>query len=408
MANTSGEGRNDDEQLQSQQHREESSPYERDERGHASDYSQKAEDDQTQNKRKDSETEQHDNTKPKSRWPLIILAIIVLLAAVAAIVYWLMTRGLEDTDDAYTEGRAIAMAAKVSGYVTELDIDDNTAVKAGDVLLKIDPRDFLTARDQARANLALAQAQLESAQVDLDIARVRAPAQLLQARAQLAQAAANQKQASQEYGRQHHVDARATTQTLVDQANAQLKSNSASVNSAQAQVEIASLVKENIQSAEDMVKQREAQVEQAKASLAEAEVNLSYTELVAPQDGRITRRNVDLGTFVQAGQQAFYIVTPHVWVIANFKENQLADMHPGQSVSISVDAYPKLKLKGHIDSIQEGSGARFTAFPAENATGNFVKIVRRVPVKILIDSGLDNIRGLPLGISVLATVDVHE
>ena len=172
-------------------------------------------------------------------------------------------------------------------------------------------------------------------------------------------------------------------------------------------MKIADLVQQTIQAAEDKVTQRVAQVEQAKANLATAEINLSYTDLIAPQNGRITRRNVDFGTFVQAGQQVFYIVTPQVWVTANFKETQLADMRPGQQVSMNIDAYPNLRLRGHVDSIQEGSGARFSAFPAENATGNFVKIVRRVPVKIIIDSGLDSNQGLPLGISVTPTVTVR-
>jgi membrane fusion protein (multidrug efflux system) len=275
------------------------------------------------------------------------------------------------------------------------------------VLLKIDPRDYITARDQARANLALARAQLASSQVDLDIARVRVPANLEQAKAQLAQAKANQSQAERDYRRQRAVDPRATTQTNVDQATAQMQSTNAAVSNADAQVQIASLVQQNIQAAEDTVHEREAQVAQAEANLAQAEVNLSYTVLTAPADGSITRRNVDLGTFVQAGQQVFYIVRPEVWVTANFKETQLADMRPGDSVAMSVDAYPNLNLHGHVDSIQEGSGARFSAFPAENATGNFVKIVRRVPVKIIIDSGLDNRHGLPLGISVTPTVTVR-
>ncbi len=348
-----------------------------------------------------------DDKKPQSKLPLIILGIVVVLAIIGGLIYWLMTRGLESTDDAYTEGQAISIAPKVAGYVTELDVSDNTLVKAGDLLLKIDPRDYITARDQALANLALAQAQLSSAQNDLDIARIRAPANYQQAQAQLAQAQANQQQAEQQYRREHGVDPRATTQTDIDQANAQLKSNSAAVTSAEAQVRISSLIQQNIQSAQDTVTQRQAQVEQAKASVAQAEVNLSYTEIRAPQDGRVTRRNVERGTYAQAGQQIFYIVTPQVWVTANFKENQLADMRPGQKVSIAVDSYPKLKLKGHVDSIQAGSGARFTAFPAENATGNYVKIVRRVPVKILIDSGLDNNQGLPLGLSVEPTVTVR-
>ncbi len=324
-----------------------------------------------------------------------------------SIVYWLLTRDLESTDDAYTEGNAVAFAPKVSGYVTQLNVDDNTIVHKGELLLRIDPRDYIASREQAKAALPLAQAQLSSAQVELEINRVRAPATLQQAQAQLAQAQANQAQAQREYNRQHAVDPRATTQTNIDQANAQLQSNAALVKSADAQVRIASLVQQTIQAAEDTVAQRVAQVEQAKANLASAEINLSYTDLRAPQDGRITRRNVDLGTFVQAGQQVFYIVTPQLWVTANFKETQLADMRPGQHVTMSLDAYPNLHLQGHVDSIQQGSGARFSAFPAENATGNFVKIVRRVPVKIIIDSGLEPNQTLPLGISVTPTVTVR-
>ncbi len=345
--------------------------------------------------------------KPKSKLPLIIAGVVAVIAIIGALIYWLMTRNLESTDDAYTDGRAIAIAAKVSGYVTLLAVDDNSPVKAGQLMIKIDPRDYITARDQASANLALAQAQLASSQVDLDIAKVRAPADLDQAQAQLAQAEANQLQAELEYKRQHTVDQRATTQTNVDQATAQLKNAGAAVKSAQAQVQVAALVKQNIQSAEDIVKQREAQVAQAAANLVQAEVNLSYTEIRAPQDGHVTRRNVERGSFLQPGQQVFYIVTPETWVTANFKENQLNYMQPGQPVDIAVDAYPRLKLHGHVDSIQLGSGDRFSAFPAENATGNYVKIVRRVPVKIVIDRGLENTDGLPLGISVEPTVTVR-
>jgi membrane fusion protein, multidrug efflux system len=355
-------------------------------------------------KKKDGDGE---DDKPKSKLPLIIAAVVAVLAVIGGLIYWLMHRGLESTDDAYTEGRAIAIAPKVSGYVATLNIDDNTFVKAGDLMLKIDPRDYITARDQAQANLELAEAQLISAQVDLDIARVRAPANLDQAQAQLAQAEANYQQAEQDYRRQRSVDQRATTQTNVDQATAQMKSATANVKNAKAQVEIASLVRQNIQSAEAAVKQREAQVDQAKANLAQAEINLSYTELRAPQDGRITKRNVEKGTYLQAGQQILYVVTPDIWVTANFKENQLADMRPGQAVTIDVDSLPGLELHGHVDSVQQGSGARFSAFPAENATGNFVKIVRRVPVKIVIDSGLPDGQGLPLGISVDPTVRVR-
>ncbi len=342
--------------------------------------------------------------KPKSRWPLVIIAIAILLAIIGAGIYWFMNRNLESTDDAYTEGNAIAIAANIPGYITELSVNDNSRVKAGEVLFRIDPRLYLAARDQARANLALAQAQLASAGIDLEITRVRAPATLLQAQAQLAQARANADQARQNYARQRGVDPRATSQTNIDQADAQLKSQTAMVVSAEANEKIAALVAQTIAIAESQTKQSQAQVAQAEANLATAEVNLSYTVVRAPQDGFVTQRNVDLGTYVQAGQQSFYLVAPQVWVIANFKEDQLARMRPGLKVAMTVDAYPALVLQGHLDSIQAGSGARFTAFPAENATGNFVKIVRRVPVKILIDSGLPDGGGLPLGLSVQPTV----
>jgi membrane fusion protein (multidrug efflux system) len=345
--------------------------------------------------------------KPKSRWPLIILAVAVVLAIIGGVVYWLMTRNLESTDDGYTEGNAISIAPKVSGYVVERDVDDNTFVHAGDIMLLIDPRDYITARDQAVANLALARAQLLSAQVDLDITRVRAPSNLRQAEAQLTQARANQTLARRTYLRQHDVDQRATSQTNVDQATAQLQSNSASVESAQAQVQVAALVRQTIAASEDTVVQRQAQVEQARANLAQAELNLSYTVIRAPQDGHVTRRNVDVGTYAQAGQQVFYLVSTALWITANFKETQLNRIRLGQQVNIRVDAYPKLRLHGHVDSIQAGSGDRFSTFPAENATGNYVKIVRRVPVKIVIDSGINPRQGLPLGLSVEPTVKLQ-
>ena len=271
-------------------------------------------------------------------------------------------------------------------------------------MLRIDPRDYITARDQARANLDLAQAQLRSAEFDLEISRVRYPADHEEAEAQLAQARANQSDAEREYKRQKTVDQRATTQTTGDQATTQYNST---VQQMDAQLKIAALVRPNIEEVASALKQRQAQVAQAQASLAQAELNLSYTELRAPQDGTVTRRNVDVGTYAQAGQQVFYLVPQPVWVVANFKETQLNRMRPGQHVKIQVDAYPKLKLRGHVESIQMGSGARFTTFPSENATGNYVKIVRRVPVKIIIDSGMDPNLGLPLGLSVEPTVNLQ-
>ena len=342
--------------------------------------------------------------KPKSRLPIIILIVVAVLALIGGLIYWFMTRNQVDTDDAYTEGNAVSIAPKVSGYVVENRINDNVFVHAGDLLLKIDPRDYIVARDQAQASLDAALAQQATAEVDLQTTRVRAPANLAQAEAQLAQAHASLDQSENDSKRQHGVDPRATTQTNLDQATTAVRSNAANVKSAQAQVAVAALVKETIQTAEATLLQRKAQVEQARANLAQAQLNLSYTEIRAPQDGQITRRNVDQGTFAQAGQQVFYLVTRDVWVVANFKETQLDRMRVGQLVDVKVDAYSQLHLSGHVESIQGGSGARFTAFPAENATGNFVKIVRRVPVKIVIDHGLEHWPFLPLGLSAEPTV----
>ncbi len=359
-----------------------------------------------ENEDKDHDKQQGDDgeKKSKSRKPIIILIIVAVIAIIAGLIFWLMTRNQESTDDAYTEGNAVSIAPKVAGYVIENRINDNVFVHAGDVLLRIDPRDYTVARDQAQANLDAALAQQTSAEVDLHTTQVRAPASLSQAQAQLAQARANLAQSENDSKRQHDVDPRATTQTNVDQATTAVRSNAANVQSAEAQVSVAALVKETIDTAEATLKQRKAQVEQAQANLAQAKLNLSYTNVTAPQDGQITRRNVDLGTLAQAGEQVFYLVTRDVWVIANYKETQLDRMRVGQRVDISVDAYSNLHLTGHVQSIQGGSGARFTAFPAENATGNFVKIVRRVPVKIVIDHGLENWPFLPLGLSVEPTV----
>jgi len=353
---------------------------------------------------KDNKGDGDKKDKPTNRKPIIILIVIAVIAIIGGLIFWLMTRNQESTDDAYTEGNAVSIAPKVSGYVVEDRINDNVFVHAGDVLLKIDPRDYIVARDQAQANLDAAMAEESSAEVDLHTTKVRAPANLAQARAQLAQARANLALSENDSKRQHRVDPRATTQTSVDQATTAVSSNAANVKSAEAQVSVAALVKESVETAQATVTQRKAQVEQAKANLAQAKLNLSYTEITAPQDGQITRRNVDLGTFAQAGEQVFYLVTRNVWVVANYKETQLDRMRVGQRVDIKVDAYSDLHLTGHIESIQGGSGARFTAFPAENATGNFVKIVRRVPVKILIDHGLENWPFLPLGLSVEPTV----
>lgn len=332
------------------------------------------------------------------------LAVIALLAGGFA--YWYSGKDLEDTDDAYTDGRAVNIAPHVAGYVTRLAVNDNEFVHQGQVLLQIDQRDYIAARDQAQAQLATAEAQVKSQDQATEVAKVTFPAQLQQAHANLDVAKAAQFKAQTDFNRQHRIDRAATTQADIDASTAALGQANAEVEQAEAMVTQATPVKPNIGQQTATGKQREAAVAQSKASVATAELNLAWTTVTAPQDGWVTHRAVNQGDYVQQAQQILAVVSPEVWVTANFKETQLARMRQGQHVSISIDAYPMLKLHGHVDGVQLGSGSKFTAFPPENATGNFVKIVQRVPVKIVIDSGLDPSLPLPLGLSVEPTVEL--
>ena len=355
----------------------------------------------------ESQDQQQPPRKRPGKKPLIILGIVVVIMLIVALFFWLTTRNEETTDDAFTEGNAVTIAAKTSGYAVELLVKDNQRVKKGDLLLRIDPRDALAQRDRAKAQLGLALAQLHQAEAQLALARVQYPAQRDRALAQQAQAEAALLNARADYRRLRGVDPRATTQRNIDNASAQLRSAQAQLQSAKAQVEVASQVTLQIRQQETNVEAQRRQVEQAQAQLTIAELNLSYTEVRAPYEGFVTKRNVQLGTLVQAGSSLLSLVSPDIWVTANFKESQLTRMKPGDRVTISVDAWPDMALEGHVDSIQMGSGSRFSAFPAENATGNFVKIVQRVPVKIVIDKGLDTNKPLPLGLSVVPKVTVE-
>jgi len=345
----------------------------------------------------------------KKRRPLIVTIGIGVVAVLIAsgLYYWIENRNLESTDDAYTDGRAINIASQVTGTVLSLDVTDNQFVKKDQLLIHIDPRQYVNDRDQAEGALATAKAQFAGQQLGAEIARKNFPAQLEQAQAQLATAKANLAKAQADYDRQQSLPKLATSQQDVDAATAALKQAQAQVMLADAQVMQNSPVPQRIGETDAQVGQLKGQVEQAQGRLEQANLNLSWTLVRAPQDGWITKRNVEAGNYITAGQQIFSIVAPEVWITANFKESQLADMRKGQPVRIKIDAYPSLDLRGHVDSIQLGSGSKFTAFPPENATGNFVKVVQRVPVKIVIDSGLDPNIPLPLGISADPTVTVR-
>jgi membrane fusion protein (multidrug efflux system) len=353
--------------------------------------------------------EKDEKSRPRERRGRVFSGGILIFGLLigGSIYYWLSTRNIEWTDDAYTDGRAVTIAPQVSGLVVSLDVTDNEFVHQGQALIHIDPRQYQNDLDSAQGALDMAQHQLAGQKFGAEIARKNFPARLKEAQAQLASAQAMEIKAQADDRRQRSLPKAATTQQEIDAAAAALRQAQAQVLQAEAQIAQAEPVPQQIGQADTQVGQLKGQVEQAQARLDQALLNLSWTVVAAPQDGWITKRNVEMGNYVTAGEQIFSIVAPEVWITANFKESELDRMRPGQPATIKLDAYPHLDLRGHVDSIQLGSGSKFTAFPPENATGNFIKIVQRVPVKIVIDKGLDPNLPLPLGISAVPTVDVR-
>jgi membrane fusion protein, multidrug efflux system len=346
--------------------------------------------------------------KPLPRKTRTAVAIAAgALFITSGIAYAVVSGRTVSTDDAYTDGRAIVIAPHVAGYVAKLDITDNQFVHQGQVLLQIQCTDYLAARDHAQGALESSEGQLAAAESSLALAKITYPAKFAASQGALETERADLFKAQSEFLRQHDIPKEATTSHDVDFATAERNAAEGSVAQAQAQERMAKPVELNIQQVEADVEQLRGDVKSAQANLDQEKLNVGWCNVTAPQDGWVTKRGVEQGDYVQVGQQLFSIVSPEVWVTANFKETELTRMRAGQHVSIAVDAYPSLKLKGHVDSIQLGSGGKFTAFPAENATGNFVKIVQRVPVKILIDSGLDPKQPLPLNLSVEPTVQLQ-
>ncbi|SDN65014.1 membrane fusion protein, multidrug efflux system [Methylobacterium phyllostachyos] len=345
-------------------------------------------------------------TRRSKRRPLVIgiAALVLLLMIGGGLYFWLTTRGKASTDDAYTDGNIVSIAPQVAGQVITLDVTDNQFVHKGDPLFHIDPRQYVYRQEQAQGQLDANTAQIANQKLGVEIARKNFPAALALAQANLASAKANLALQQANYDRQKSLPKLATTQQDVDTTAANYQQAKAQVEQAEARVTQAMPVQQNIGQSQQQVDQLQGQAEQAKGQLDQAILNVEWSVVRAPQDGWVTKRNVNAGDYLTAGQQVMSLVTTDVWVTANYKETELDGMHPGQPVTITVDAYPNLDLHGHVDSLQRGSGSKFSAFPAENATGNFIKIVQRVPVKIVIDSGLKKDEPLPLGISVEPTV----
>ena len=353
-----------------------------------------------------ADTPEDESQKRKGLSPRAKLVLLIILAAVAvALLVWFVryeTRGkyLAGTNDAYIRADAVTVSPKISGYVEQVFVADNQDVKAGQPLVKIDPRDY-------RAQTAQYQAQIDVAQANADNVRAgirEQEASIAQARAQLASSQSDAAFAASQVARYAPLAATgAETQekltTLRNQATQAAKAAAANAAAlAEAERRIGSL--------QAQVRQANAQGEAARAQLAAADVNLGSTIVRASVDGRVGDKSVRVGQFVTQGTRMMSVVPlSAIYITANFKETQVGLMRPGQPATIEVDALPGVRLDGHVESVSPGTGAQFSLLPPQNATGNFTKIVQRVPVRIAIDAGPEARKVLVPGLSVEVTVD---
>jgi membrane fusion protein, multidrug efflux system len=324
---------------------------------------------------------------PRRAWLIALGALAVVFIVAAGVVYYRYASGYESTDDAFIEGHISQVNPKITGHVLAVRVTDNQPVKAGDLLVDIDPRDF-------QARVARARAALETSVAQAALARER----LAEAEAQAASAQAEATRAGADERRYAELARRdLIARQEFDHATADARTTSAQLAAARA----------NAQASAAAIRQADSQVAEARAALESAELELSYTKIYAALSGRVTRKAVEVGALVQPGQALLAIVPDDFWVVANFKETQLAKMRPGQPVEIKVDALRRARFHGRVDSIQSGAGARFSLLPPENATGNYVKVVQRVPVKIVFDR--TDFAAYPLGpgMSVVPKVNVR-
>ena len=342
--------------------------------------------------------------KKAGRGKIILIIAILIVAATGAGIYFFLHRNEIKTDDAQMDATVNTIAPKISGYIVSLPINNNQNVKAGDLLLQIDPTDYKIKLARAEANLQAAQAKLAASGKNLETTKVSAPSNVDSATADVAQAQAQWEDAHKNRTRVQSLSREARSQQQLDSAIAQEKAAKAVLDSAKAKLRDAQTAPQAIAAAQANADELMAEVRQAESDVAQAQSDLDHTKIVAPIAGHVTNKNIEQGDYVQPGQQLFSLVGNDIYVVANFKETQLKAMKIGDKADIDIDAFPDLHLEGKIDSFQYGTGSRFSAFPAENATGNFVKIVQRVPVKIILTNGPKAPLPIGPGMSVTPTV----
>ncbi|GAB3439322.1 HlyD family secretion protein [Massilia solisilvae] len=343
---------------------------------------------------------------PPNKRVLVIVGLIALVALTAGGRMWYRSHYYVETDNAYVTGHVHPVSSRIAGVVTRVLVEDNQVVKAGDPIAELDPADQRVRIEQIEAQIASVQQQI--AQSDAQLAQTRAQAQAAQAQVAQAQAQAlRAKQDAERFSQLYTDQIKAVSKAEVDAANAARASAAADVaarrdTAAAAQAQIAAAG-----AGRDVLK---AQVKVLQAQLKDAQQQLGYNKVVSPVAGRIGKRSVEVGARVQPGQQLAAVVEDNVWVTANFKETQLAGLQPGQSVNLEVDALPGQHLVGHVESFSPASGNQFALLPADNATGNFTKIVQRVPVKITLEQAdLKRLSGrLVPGMSVVAEVPLKQ
>ena len=318
---------------------------------------------------------------PPNKRVLVIVAILAIVALAAGGRMWYRSANFVDTDNAYVSGHVHPVSSRIAGIVTKVMVDDNQVVKSGDVIAELDPADQNVRVEQIQAQIASARQQVVQAEAGI----IQAKAQSSAASAQVAQAQAQVVRANQDatrFGQLFNSTMKAVSKAEVDQANAARTGAAADLRARRDNVKAADANIDAAESARDVLK---SQVRVLETQLKDARQQLGYNRVLAPVAGRVGKRSVEVGARVQPGQQLAAIVQDDVWVTANFKETQLPGLAPGQEVKMKVDALPDYEMIGHIDSFSPASGNQFALLPADNATGNFTKVVQRVPVKVMFD-----------------------
>ena len=341
--------------------------------------------------------EDHRPSYKKKR--VVVPAITAVLFFLAGIYFMIHSIYYQSTDDAFVEGHIVSIAPRVSGPVEQMLIDDNMPVKKGQLLIVIDPSDYEVKLAQTKAKLAEAKASLNISEKDI----TRSKSELKESAHDVASTSSKLDFAKKDYKRYSSMYKEGiSSKQDYDSSKTGLTVAKSNYHSA---VEKEKASKAMLESAKAKREASIADIERLEAEVKECELNLSYTKIYAPQDGLITNRNVEKGNYVQVAQPMFAIVPEKVWVVANFKETQLTNMKKGQPVKIKIDTYPGKKFNGHVDSIQRATGAKASLFPPENAVGSYVKIVQRVPVKIVFDEDISKYNIVP-GMSVVPEVKV--